>query len=375
MKNIKVMTQNIKVMTQITDIFTYPMLIFGALLLILLYTQAIKKKYKIPYMLLTITFAVLGLSFNVISYDPDKSFFIFFMSITTILYYFFIESCSSYKANVKSLIPILLIFSIGQVFNFVRLIPTLSSSLYIQFNIWTLVLYGILGMVVYGGFGIRFNIKTYQMTKERTAFILTLANIFGLITYALFPIIAIINKGDISEINIFTGLTYILSTIFDALFAFGYIFNLDYIYRLPGNYFVLMVYYKSGVPIFQSQIQSRKDIKIEDMLVSGFLTAVNALFVETLSSMENIENISSKDASFNIRSGKFVSVVVIGEKTTAKLFDAITHFVKLVEDKYAGKLSEGERDLNEFSGIRELVPQCFPFFKLKIMHNKKRSEI
>lgn len=203
------------------------------------------------------------------------------------------------------------------------------------------------------------------MTKEKPAIILTIANIFGFITFALIPIGGYLNNGDLYSINFLSSLVYILSIIFDALFVFGYLFNLDYIYRLPDNYYSLMVYYKSGIPIFQRQIQSRKNIKIEDALVSGFLAAVNSLFGQSLSATEDIENISSKNASITIRTGKYVSVVVLGEKSTAKLFDAITHLVKLVDNKYDKELSDDMKDLNEFSGIIDLVPQCFPFFKLK----------
>ena len=86
----------------------------------------------------------------------------------------------------------------------------------------------------------------------------------------------------------------------------------------------------------------------------------------------DIEHIISKDASVVTKSGKYVSVVVIGNRATAKLEDAVANLVDLIEKKYQDKLEASEANMDKFNGIVDLIPRYFPFFK--IMQNVDKNE-
>ncbi|MFX0098823.1 MAG: hypothetical protein ACFFCS_04520 [Candidatus Hodarchaeota archaeon] len=153
-----------------------------------------------------------------------------------------------------------------------------------------------------------------------------------------------------------------------SLFALllGFIINPKYLYRMPYDYYILMVAKPSGTVVFSQQFQSRKEPELNEDLVSGFLSAVNDMFNQTLDSRYAIEEISNKDRIICIMPGKSVIVTIIGERVTGVLKRALKRFVILFEEKYIDVL-ESDRILpiSHFDGTKELIPKCFPFFKEK----------
>lgn len=349
------------------------MLVFMIILIIVFYRLALKKKYNIPYLLLAVTCGAAGTiirSLGMIISDPliesiTARLFFFFIGGLTVFFFFFEESCSSFKPSIPGVIAVISLFIVSQIFNLYSLSNSLSTETAQEFRMIGLFFYGILGIISFGYFGIKFYMKSYRLTREKMALILTIGMIIGLIAYSLIAFSAIYFRGDIDINNPLGIIVATLSPIMTAIFSLSYLFNIDYVYRLPHNYYLLMAFYKSGIQIYHAEIESNRNIKIESHLVSGFFTAVNSLFVESLSAETNVENISSSDAALVIGSGEYISVVVIGEKSTSKLQDAVSSFVEDIEAKYGPLLQEHESNIDKYRGIKDLIPASFPFFKIK----------
>ncbi|MBD3350441.1 MAG: hypothetical protein GF364_03040 [Candidatus Lokiarchaeota archaeon] len=349
----------------------YGMMIFTAVLLVVFYIQAFKKHYRMPYLLSAVTSGALGTTIRGLAVlSNDSTFeiftnvmFFFFLSLTIVFFFFFIESCSSLKPNIPQVILIISLFIIGQAFNFLRFLLFLDDEILNIFLVMTLAFYGLLGIIGYGIFGIRFYLGNYKLTREKMPIFLTIGMVIALITYSLICITSLVYWG--YPTGLIGDVVPILSTLFIAVFSLSYVFNIDYVYRLPYDYYGIMVYVTAGLQIFKADLESRRDVTIETNLISGFLTAFNSLFAEALSAKDSVENISSKDSFILIKTGDYVSVVVVGEIISAKLNNAVFEFLDSVENEYHEELENFNGEITGFSGIEKLIPKCFPFFKIK----------
>src|SRR6056297_517170 len=110
------------------------MLIFAILLIFTFFFKAIKKHYKIPYLLSATTSAMIGilsrsifLSIGEDNYSEISNvLFFLFLSITIVSFFFFVQSCTSIKPDVFWTIIIASLFSSTQIFNFLKLSNLLS---------------------------------------------------------------------------------------------------------------------------------------------------------------------------------------------------------------------------------------------------------
>jgi hypothetical protein len=156
------------------------------------------------------------------------------------------------------------------------------------------------------------------------------------------------------------------STIPIAVILVTFTGDLDYIFRLPDNYYLLLVTYKdSGIAIHRVQFESAKAINVEENLLSGFLTAVNSLFGETLKATGRIERIAGPDASLLMCTGQWVTVTIAGDKTPAILKRALRRYTNAFEARFAKSLEAQTPNLNEFNGAEDFIPQSFPFLKIR----------
>ncbi len=113
------------------------------------------------------------------------------------------------------------------------------------------------------------------------------------------------------------------------------------------------------------RFQSSKAIDVEENLLSGFLTAVNSLFIETLKVKKQIERIAGPDASFLMCTGQWVTVTIAGDKTPAILNRALSQYTTAFEKKFAEPLKRQTSDMGEFKDAINLIPQVFPFLKVQ----------
>jgi hypothetical protein len=152
-----------------------------------------------------------------------------------------------------------------------------------------------------------------------------------------------------------------------AIFAMLVTFlgDLDYVYRLPDNYYLLLVAYKnSGVMVHCVRFQSAREVSVEATLLSGFMTALNSLFGEALQSTGQIERVAAPDASLLMCTGRWVTAAIAGDNTPAVLARALRRYTHAFEERFADLLERQSPALNEFDGAVDLIPQVFPFLKV-----------
>ena len=128
---------------------------------------------------------------------------------------------------------------------------------------------------------------------------------------------------------------------------------------------MLMVTYKSGTPIHTVKFQTKRDVKVNESLFSGFITSLTITFDQILQSKSPLETISSKDASVLVRSGEKIFVVMLAEHPTAILARALDKYVKQFEKKFKEKIEKETADTTEFSKADELIKPIFPFLEIK----------
>jgi len=223
----------------------------------------------------------------------------------------------------------------------------------------------LLNMLVDGALGIPLFFRMFRVTKEKTALIL-LAGII-LVTYGQF-ITGV--RWSIFYVNtppvwiIMDTLSWGGIMLGVLLISFTYLFRIDYTYRLPDNYYKLIVMTSSGLTIHHVDFKSRKSIKIDETLMAGFLTAINSMFIETLSTKHPLENIVSKDATIVIKRGLWISVAIVGDNASAMLLNALKRYVKDFEAKYGPLLAKDLPETSQYNSATELIGQVFPFFKI-----------
>lgn len=229
----------------------------------------------------------------------------------------------------------------------------------------------LLNMLVDGGCGIPIFYRMFRVTREKTALALLAGMI--LITYGQF-ITGI--RWSIFYLN-----TPPLWIVLDSLswggimlgvltISLTYVIRIDYTYRLPNNYYMLLVMTSSGLTIHHVIFKSGRTIKIDETLLAGFLTAINSMFVETLEVKHPLENILSKDATILMKRGKWITVAIVGDTASAMLENALKRHVKDFEAKYGAQLAENMPETSQYNSATELISQVFPFFKVLPKENK-----
>jgi hypothetical protein len=208
------------------------------------------------------------------------------------------------------------------------------------------------------GFMAKVFVRTYRKTREYQPGLLTFAATCGLIGSFLQAIAELLSDSSgILAIDgaMFWGIALVLT-------LFTFLGDLDYIYRLPDNYYLLLVAYKdSGLPVHSVRFQSSKDVTVDENLLSGFLTAVNTLFGESLRSGSRIERISSGDASLLMYTGHWVTATIAGDTAPAILKRALRRYTRAFEARYADALQAQTPALGTFNDANDLIPQAFPF--------------
>lgn len=348
------------------------MFLFFLAIMSLFFYQTFKKKYHIPYLLSGVTVGVLGTLVNLVfvlvgapMHEMNRIIFTACLSTVAVAFFLFFESIDSLRPRFGRTVPVLFCFTAVQVMNALRFLPVLTPELDALFDRVTMVAYSLLGLLIYGGIGIPYYVRGYRLTRERINLLLATAMVVGVATYGLIFTNHAFIPRDAPYLDTIVSATGILSSAFIAIFALTYLFNLDYIYRLPFDNYILMVAYRTGIPIQKIELESSKDPVIKDALVTGLLSAVNNLFMEALDASTDIENISSQDATVIVKTGRYATAIVIGERATAKLADATGRFLAAFEARYADELAQGESEMSLFDNCTDLVPPFFPFFKIK----------
>ena len=213
-------------------------------------------------------------------------------------------------------------------------------------------------------------IKTYIYTKEKMPIILFVALVFvsfGFIISLLNDMYFILNVFTISIpkpdlINDLSNYANIFPFIGIIMFVITYLSNINYLYRLPNDNYLLMVLEKSGTPLYSVRFKTRKKINVEEVLLSGMISAINNVFKEIFKEETAISEISSKRLSILMETGEKTVALLITDKVTYFLDKALILFLKNFELKFQKEIKNDVRDLMVFEKATELLAPIFPFF-------------
>ncbi|MHA1820196.1 MAG: hypothetical protein ACTSU2_07685 [Promethearchaeota archaeon] len=358
----------------VMTIFNMSTVALFTLIFIIFLIKSVKKKLSIPYLIWGVFWgdiaAIAGFILYLIPVVPETELVRAMMeaiNMTTfnllfIFFYLFMESLVTEKPN-------LIRFSIVIALAALHFVPLWLTVVYVNDSFLSALLlyysriaYHLSGLLIFGVFGLILFINTYKITHERIAIYLASSMSMALVAFLIFFIMGTFFNDLVSTANplYLSGQILALSSI--VLFVLIYLFNIDYTYRLPNDHYILMISYSSGVPLFSVNLKNRKNIYIDEQLLSGFLSAINSIYTQTLQSSKSIREIAGAEVDILIRSGEFTMASIITERTSKKLAIALSRFVKLFEEKFRDKLQDDESDLNEFISARDLIPIVFPFF-------------
>lgn len=346
--------------------------------------QTTRKHRSAPYLLISLFFGVLGAFFAIIdstdifpNFGPYSRIYLvlelIFYGLQFFFFYLFVQDISRIQPQLWSLLIMFTLLIIQNMSLWLMVWFSTFSSTAVD-NLWLLadIGYNNLAIFAYWIIGIPTYYKLYNYTKEKKA----LGFILGLILIGLgYSVSSLIDYiGFFGTIPGFLDSIAIFGEIFPLvgllLFLLIYILDVDYIYRLPHDHYMLMVTYKSGVAIHTVKFQTKREIKIEDNLFSGFISSLTFVFDNILRSPSPIETISSKDASILLRSGEKVLVIVLTQQPTSILTRALDRYIKRFEEKFNELLKIESTEITKFTEAKELIGKIFPFIKIKENSNK-----
>lgn len=345
--------------------------IFFFILLLVFLFQTTKKHRSAPYLIISLLFGVLGALFTnfdsifvVSGEDWIYILVLLFYDLQYVFFFLFMETLQSLKVSalkwsfITTLFTIDIFASIGLLLfsnftGFSGIEPTLWSLANISSDILGLFIFLIIGVPVY--------LKTYKYAKEVRPLLMSIALLVVSVGFLLMTI---------DDFMSFYGISYDTLTIWESIlpmlgllvFMLCYITNIDYIYRLPNDNYMLMVSYKSGVTIHSVRFKTRyRHVEIEENLLSGLITSVGMVFKSVLDSHEEVQNIFSKDATILIQSGKYITATLVSSNVSAILNRSLRRYVKEFEIKFHKKLESEEKIISDFDSATELLKPIFPY--------------
>jgi hypothetical protein len=228
--------------------------------------------------------------------------------------------------------------------------------------------YNSLAIVAFGIFGIPIYTRLYRYTKEGKAlgFMISLSLVIsGFIIHSFIDYLGFFdlvppwldNISILGEILPLSGL---------LLFLMTYIVEVDYIYRLPADHYMLMVSYKdSGILLHAVKFETHKEVNLKENLFSGFISSLSVLFTEIFKEPSQIETISGKNIHILMRSGRFITAMMVTRQPTSILENAMDRYIEEFENHYEKELKREIAEVSKFDDAIQLVKPIFPFLKFK----------
>ncbi|TFF89473.1 MAG: hypothetical protein EU549_00445 [Promethearchaeota archaeon] len=352
---------------------------FGVLIVIFIVQALINKRYAWAF-LTSLVFGFLAGLAAILNKLIFSGYFIwenFFQSVHLNLYGFhfffffiFFERLISKKLNsvrLSVVFGLLLTQTIGLWLVFYFRINGLNTDI-----AWVLADIGYWTPALFVYFlGISIYIRTYLYTREIKPIILCVALIFvsiGFVFSFLSDLDFILGVFDISItipeiISDLAAIANVFPSIGIMMFVITYLVNINYLYRVPFNVYLLVILTKySGTPLYGVELKARKKVQIEKTLLSGMITAINNVFTEIFRTDTNVRNISSRGIKILMESGEHIDSIVITDRESYFLSQGLNRFTKLFEKKYAKELQQGARNLYIFKDATYFLKKVFPFF-------------
>ena len=362
------------------DAFPIVIMILFAILFVFLLVQTIKKKRYAPFLIASIFFGFLAALSQFLATEAIfEDYYVFNVfeilehqtnltsyGLMLFFFYLFLEDLTGLRPNI-------LRFSVAFGLLFLDLLPLWLMFWFrgspVVADLWLLtdIGYNVLGIFIFGCFGLWIYIKTFQYTKEGRSIALAISMATVGVGYS-FLLIDNLNQyfdfiGKIPEGATIVGGAFPVIGL--LIMVLSYVTNVNYLYRLPNDNYVLTVAYKSGVPIHTVKLHTlRKKVSIAQEMLTGLISAVSTMFRGTLQSEADIESITSKDATILVESGTHVVVIIVSDNVSATLSRALKRYVKEFEQRFHVELAQESVESTGFDPATSILTRVFPFFKV-----------
>jgi hypothetical protein len=292
-------------------------------------------------------------------------------SITYLLIYLFFESLYGIEINNSRLFIVSFFFFMSFISHLAIIAAPNDSSI---FWYWADFGYNGLGISIFV-FGIWVLIKSYNQVGKENNLVIQITGLgfilFGFIISFMLDFSTIITEfiGITPEDFIETYFGDLFKVLGIIIFTLSYIKEIDYIYRLPFPINTI-IFFKSDSGLSLNitavkNIKHTREIKIDENLITGTLSAIMTLLKEGLGSRGYIESIASTDQTILVNSNKDVSIAVITNKPTKVLQNSIKMALQEFTIKYEEILKlDTAIEVSEFSETREILKKAFPYIEI-----------
>lgn len=349
-------------------------ILFGVLLGLFI-LQTIKRRRSATNLVLSLFFGFLACVFAIFSYMSGsfqgqvfQALQINVFGLQIFFFFLFFEQLrakdiSAWRLSIMLSLLIIQTLGLWLRINFIAVgvaVEEISSMLWFLSDMG----YTIAGVLVYLLFSLVIYVRTYQYTREKKPLIICIA--LGMVGIG-FLISFVVDLYDFLDLNIgilgtIAGYTIAFQALGLSIFAIIYLTDIDYLYRLPNDVFMVMVVTKTGIPLHTVKLKTRRPVVIETDLLSGLLSAINNVFEEIFKTPSSIQNISSEQIHLLMESGEKVVGVAVTDNISYFLDEALKRYTKEFEEKFAEELSQRSQDIADYYNAIELIKPVFPFF-------------
>jgi len=360
---------------EVTEIASLVITILFGVLLALFVVQTIKRKRSALALVVSLFFGLFAgitaifQSGKLIPISGDLSDIL--MSLQLNLYgvqffffYIFLECLISKDLNIKRFAVVFGLL-LMQTFSLWLIVAFKSYDPGVNFQLWLFadLGYTLSGLFVYLLFGLPIYLKTYFYTRERKPMIFSFAMMLvgcGFILSLFSDYYDYIGSYPewASTLDPLTNIVFVIGLL---IFTITYLSDINYIYRLPNDIFMLMVLTKAGIPLYSVKLKSRKKVDIEGDLLSGMLSAINNVFEAIFQSEATIRSISSENVHLLMEPGEEIVSAVITDKPSFFLVQSLKRYTKEFETLFLQELKDKNRDIAIYRGASEIIKPIFPF--------------
>jgi hypothetical protein len=218
-------------------------------------------------------------------------------------------------------------------------------------------------------------LRARRIIKERAIFIEILSLVlilFGCFAYLIGSISYMIDySAFITLLNDLTSMGDILILIALNLIMLNYIFNRDYIYRIPFPVHNFLIFNKGGVMIYNRDVITMDIPELDfskKLIVSGILNAISEMIKKTLGEQSNLRFIDAE--SYQILFSKIPKiesmVAVISSGYNKILLKSLDQFANSIPVQLIEKMSKSSEEKQEINkNIDSLLLKSFPYITLK----------
>ncbi len=264
-------------------------------------------------------------------------------SVQIIFFFYFLESLIKLKYHQLSLILLITFTFIQQMGIWLEVIFFDLTISFIFFGQICQFLYvcgnNLLGIYVYGIFGIQIFYKNYKYSQKKKSLLLYVLMVIittgFTITFITNIIEIFIVHSGIEFVNILTLFGDLLPFI--GLLGIAMIYSLDvhYIYQFSFDNYFIYVFHNSGKFLAILNLETKdKTLNINENYFISLFSAINMVYSTTFDSRYQIDSINTNDTSILIENGKYVNAIVASEKITRVFSRGLKLFLTEFEKKY-----------------------------------------